>query len=580
MRPQIKISEITLKRLENIGEPCFGKIYGIMVKNTILIVGLEVDVDNEPNFIYSFPAEVDLYGVFEVYSDHFHKEEIVARISRVDVTDNPIFISLKLGAINEVSFNLVSSNKIEHIQFIVTPEQEINTDFAHIRLKGEFCLNTCQDREKLSKDLQQLRKTVASGAIAFTFNSLNVILVANDNENGIIGLTGDPSFGEVCDEANIKNEGIQKKKKNLNNNLEIVDMRMLKKVTSSDPNSENTSHSPVVAFNRRPGNLLNLNIKIDFLAMIHKKTNLSKMYGILLECAIRNLRLYESALQEKVKQGVTGPCTPETTHFYPKECGHFITRINFHEPEHTQRIQREVLHKTLLLSTDRPIFRKNNQFVFKKNQNNGPLICPHEGVKLTDNGGKISIVRGKYEYYHYCQNKIDDNGWGCAYRSLQTLASWYKHQGYTDKEVPTFKDIQKCLVEIGDKPPSFIDSRQWIGSTEVSFVLDSLLGVTSRILFVSSGDEMGSKGPELVNHFEVHGSPVMIGGGVLAHTILGVDYNQQTGTLKFLILDPHYTGAEDLHIIQSKGWCGWKGVDFWDKSAYYNMCLPQVPREI
>ena len=42
------------------------------------------------------------------------------------------------------------------------------------------------------------------------------------------------------------------------------------------------------------------------------------------------------------------------------------------------------------------------------------------------------------------------------------------------------------------------------------------------------------------------------GGGVLAHTILGVDYNEKTGDLKFLILDPHYTGAEDLKTIQDK----------------------------
>ena len=68
------------------------------------------------------------------------------------------------------------------------------------------------------------------------------------------------------------------------------------------------------------------------------------------------------------------------------------------------------------------------------------------------------------------------------------------------------------------------------------------------------------------------------GGGVLAHTILGVDFNKNTGDLKFLILDPHYTGSEDLQVIQGKGWCGWKGVSFWNKTAYYNLCLPQRPR--
>ena len=44
----------------------------------------------------------------------------------------------------------------------------------------------------------------------------------------------------------------------------------------------------------------------------------------------------------------------------------------------------------------------------------------------------------------------------------------------------------------------------------------------------------------------------LIGGGVLAHTILGVDFNESSGELKFLILDPHYTGADDLKVIQDK----------------------------
>lgn len=43
-----------------------------------------------------------------------------------------------------------------------------------------------------------------------------------------------------------------------------------------------------------------------------------------------------------------------------------------------------------------------------------------------------------------------------------------------------------------------------------------------------------------------------LGGGVLAHTILGVAWNEITGQIKFLILDPHYTGAEDLQVILEK----------------------------
>lgn len=45
----------------------------------------------------------------------------------------------------------------------------------------------------------------------------------------------------------------------------------------------------------------------------------------------------------------------------------------------------------------------------------------------------------------------------------------------------------------------------------------------------------------------------MIGGNNLAHTILGVDLNVQTGDIKYLVLDPHYTGGENLKTVQDKG---------------------------
>ena len=36
--------------------------------------------------------------------------------------------------------------------------------------------------------------------------------------------------------------------------------------------------------------------------------------------------------------------------------------------------------------------------------------------------------------------------WGCAYRSLQTLWSWYLHQGYTTKPVPNHRVIQQVRL--------------------------------------------------------------------------------------------------------------------------------------
>ena len=47
------------------------------------------------------------------------------------------------------------------------------------------------------------------------------------------------------------------------------------------------------------------------------------------------------------------------------------------------------------------------------------------------------------------QDKTDDAGWGCAYRSLQTIHSWFRFQHYIRTPVPSLKDIQQTLVDIG-----------------------------------------------------------------------------------------------------------------------------------
>lgn len=80
-----------------------------------------------------------------------------------------------------------------------------------------------------------------------------------------------------------------------------------------------------------------------------------------------------------------------------------------------------------------------------------------------------------------------------------------------------------------------------------------------------------------------HYAFALTGGGVLAYTLLGVDYNDVSGDCAFLILDPHYTGGEDIKKIVNGGWCGWKkavdnkGKHFFLQDRFYNLLLPQRP---
>jgi hypothetical protein len=95
---------------------------------------------------------------------------------------------------------------------------------------------------------------------------------------------------------------------------------------------------------------------------------------------------------------------------------------------------------------------------------------------------------------------------------------------------------------------------------------------------VTSGAELSSKGRELKDHFITQGTPIMIGGDLYAYTILGIDYCEEKegdDPVKFLILDPHYTGGDNnLKNISSKGWIGWKDVSMFRADTFYNLCMP------
>lgn len=112
---------------------------------------------------------------------------------------------------------------------------------------------------------------------------------------------------------------------------------------------------------------------------------------------------------------------------------------------------------------------------------------------------------------------------------------------------------------------------------ELSFCLENMLGITSRVLTSKSGVDLAEHARALIYHFQQAGAPVMIGGGQLAHTILGVDYDVRLGKCEFLVLDPHYKGADDVEKVVAGKWCAWRPLTFWDNKAFYNLLLPINP---
>lgn len=345
---------------------------------------------------------------------------------------------------------------------------------------------------------------------------------------------------------------------------------------------------------------------------------LAKSASYILMLLLQKLELVRELLLEKAGKELEEDEIKSCT-FKPLQVNHLVGTVYLlptqSRPDYERLAKcRAAIHHSYLIPSDRPAVRYSQRIMgadFKTlDEHRGYLCNVHLDIKDKSGikgGSRKSIINGTYTYHHYLQDRAQDSGWGCAYRSLQTIISWFKHQGYiyspdvelrappgakdgdktsplrdklsVEMRAPTHEEIQSVLVDVGDKQASFIGSQKWIGSQEVCYVLNHLYNLDSKFISVSSGGELVYKARDLGLHFSEQSTPVMIGGGVLAHTIIGLDFNEKNGDISYLILDPHYTGAEDLSAITKKGWCGWKKNAFWEKNSFYNLCLPQRPVE-
>jgi len=202
----------------------------------------------------------------------------------------------------------------------------------------------------------------------------------------------------------------------------------------------------------------------------------------------------------------------------------------------------------------------------------------HEIVKSP--GIDAVTASGQYHYWHYCCDGKDDRGWGCGYRTLQTMISWLIQNvpGLSSKCVPSISEIQGCLVSMGDKPGSFLDSRDWLGSVEVALVIDQLLGVPCKLVHVSPGiDQSRAIIQTLKSHLSKTGCPAMMGGDRDAAS-KGI-FGASEGGL--LVVDPHYDGKPiSARELAEQGWVRWVNIEELCKHSFYNICLPQVALEL
>ncbi|XP_021042795.1 inactive Ufm1-specific protease 1 isoform X1 [Mus pahari] len=186
---------------------------------------------------------------------------------------------------------------------------------------------------------------------------------------------------------------------------------------------------------------------------------------------------------------------------------------------------------------------------------------------------RLALLSGHYLYYHYGCDGLDDRGWGCGYRTLQTLCSWPEGQS---SGVPGLPALQGALEDMGDKPPGFRGSRNWIGCVEASLCLEHFGGPQGRLCHLPRGAGLRGEVERLYSHFTAGGGPVMVGGDADAQSKALLGICEGPGSEVYvLILDPHYWGTPKNRCeLQAAGWVGWQKVNsVFDSNSFYNLCF-------
>ena len=209
-----------------------------------------------------------------------------------------------------------------------------------------------------------------------------------------------------------------------------------------------------------------------------------------------------------------------------------------------------------------------------------------DAVFINGKSEKYQVI-GSHKFFYYKCDGIDDIGWGCGYRTLQTMCSWirlkllenYKIKNITKdvKEVPTILEIQKILVKCEDKPQNFVGSRDWIGCFEASIVIDVLYDIPCKILHSIPG-RLSDNLSELKSYFKNVKSPIMMGGDLdnASKGVLGFCENSAEQCY-FLIANPHLYTNQPLDKKKVNELVSWIDVnDLKNNYSFYNFCMPQI----
>ncbi|KAJ1606736.1 cysteine protease [Cryptosporidium canis] len=190
---------------------------------------------------------------------------------------------------------------------------------------------------------------------------------------------------------------------------------------------------------------------------------------------------------------------------------------------------------------------------------------------------------GDFYFFHYNHDNFKDSGWGCTYRSLQMVLSWYLLNNYTNKHILSITEMQDflkkndpthCHLEIG--------SKKWIGTVEASFILMGYLGISCKLKYFYDVEEFLRDYDIISDHFQKVSTPIILSVGDYSYLLVAIQISKDplyplNPNVQYLLVDPHYSNKDEPELIFKKNGVSWKNPEFFksiSKNKYVNMLLP------
>ncbi|KAK9498202.1 hypothetical protein O3M35_004068 [Rhynocoris fuscipes] len=420
MIPSIIIMQPALQRLNELNDEQTGELFGIIYDGNLLIIGMNFDInlsiqEEEWHKIRRsiYPSGIDWCGLFHVNHTEaaFNNESLVEKLKEVVVSNNPVYID-KNESDNEIKVFVLHNDNLISTQYQIMEEEEFATEFVYFNLRSVYDLNICEMSEScIVQNLDILRKRIGDGQCIFHVKDTEVFLSAETSSV----VPNDASLKDYCkqDLCTVQNA--------LAPGPFFVDVLFCS--TTSELTRDKSNFT--IRHYTEPGQRYSYSLPIDFLCVTRKNRLIMDCFGSFIDAMCRWCDLVRHYLVSHYTVWVNFAFF-KICHFYPKKMAHYMSYIyTSSATDDGLAEKRKYLHELFHLTPPTcPLFRWGNAVIFGQKS---ILLNVHNGLKHEPvKGGRITLVKGMYDYYHYMQSNFNDNGWGCAYRSLQTIFSWFK----------------------------------------------------------------------------------------------------------------------------------------------------------